>query len=119
MLTPDIENVIRNVMLDKGRTFGFRIVEVNGTLDHVRVLIQSRPVLSPAEIAKLVKGSTSHYVNHVTLKDDKTRRLYWQDGYGVITVSPAAVSNVESYIRNQKKHHAEDTIIQDWEYSAG
>lgn len=36
----------------------------------------------------------SHFVNHVTLKGDNLRTLYWQDGYGVTSVSPGAVSSV-------------------------
>jgi putative transposase len=29
----------------------------------------------------------------------------WQEGYGLFSVSPTAVSAVKSYIQNQKTHH--------------
>ncbi len=117
ILTPDIEEHVRSAITSKGTDLGIEIIEVNGTLDHVHVLVKSRPILSPSEIAKHLKGSTSHYINHVNLRDDPTRRLYWQDGYGVITVSSTGVAKVQSYIRNQKKHHADRSVVQEWEVS--
>jgi REP element-mobilizing transposase RayT len=32
--------------------------------------------------------------------------LYWQDGYGVVTLRKAEVSSVVAYIQRQKEHHA-------------
>ena len=49
-------------------------------------------------------------MNHVSLQDDKTRVFYWQDGYGVVTISPGAVHSVKKYIRNQKEHHTKNNL---------
>ncbi|MBM4169574.1 MAG: IS200/IS605 family transposase [Ignavibacteria bacterium] len=115
ILEPDIEEFVRIAITNKGEELGIEIIELNGTLDHVHVLVKSSPLLSPSEIAKFLKGSTSYYVNHVNLRDDPTRRLYWQDGYGVITVSSTGVAKVRSYIGNQKKHHADRSVVGEWE----
>jgi putative transposase len=106
MLEPDIEDAIKKVFYSKARDIEIRILEANGTTDHVHVLVESKPPLSPTDIARHLKGSSSHFVNHVILNDDKTRQLYWQDGYGVESVSPQAVKSVQQYIRKQKEHHA-------------
>jgi hypothetical protein len=34
----------------------------------------------------------------------------WQGGYGVFSVSPSALEDVEAYIRNQEKHHRKVTF---------
>ena len=106
----EIESAVRKVFLSKAKELCIGILEINGTEDHIHLLIRSIPSLAPSDIAKHFKGSSSHFVNHITFKDDKTRALYWQDGYGVVTVSPGALQSVRKYIRNQKKHHAKNKL---------
>jgi putative transposase len=49
-----------------------------------------------------LKGASSHYINHESgLKES----LYWQDGYGVITLREAEIAKVAKYIKRQKEHH--------------
>ena len=83
MLENDIEEAVKKVFYSKARELEIKIVEANGATDHFHVLVESTPTLSPSDIAKHFKGSSSHFVNQVALKSDKTRQLYWQDGYGV------------------------------------
>jgi putative transposase len=91
------------------------IIEANGPSDHMHVLVKSNPTLAPSVIAKGLKGSSSHFVNHETLENDDSRRLYWQDGYGVTSVSPGAVKSVSNYIRKQQEHHKMNSILADFE----
>ena len=118
MLENDIEEAVKKVFYSKARELEIKIVEANGATDHFHVLVESTPTLSPSDIAKHFKGSSSHFVNQVTLKSDKTRQLYWQDGYGVESVSPQAVKSVQEYIRKQKKHHSNGTLKDELEISA-
>ncbi len=60
-----------------------------------------------ADVAKNIKGSSSHYINKET---DLGEVLYWQDGYGVITIREAEIPKVLKYIRNQKEHHRSGTL---------
>lgn len=115
MLDPDIEDAVKKVVYSKGKELEIGILEANGAIDHFHVLLQSKPALSPSNIAKHLKGSSSHFVNQVTLKNDKFRRLYWQDGYGVESVSPQAVKSVQAYIRKQKEHHSKGTVKEELE----
>jgi len=111
----EIENVIKKVLFSKAKELRIDILEVNGTEDHLHLLVRSIPSLAPSDIAKHFKGSSSHFVNHITLKDDKTRALYWQDGYGVVTVNSSAVKAIKKYIENQKEHHKKSSLINDLE----
>ncbi len=105
-----IESEIRKALFSKANKLRIDILETNGMEDHIHMLIQSIPSLAPSDIVKHFKGSSSHFVNHITLRDDKTRTLYWQDGYGIVTVSPGAVESVKKYIRNQKEHHSKNDL---------
>jgi putative transposase len=111
----EIENVIKKVLFSKAKELRIVILQVNGTEDHLHLLVRSKPSLAPSSIAKHFKGSSSHFVNHITLTDDKTRALYWQDGYGVVTVSSSAVKAIKKYIDNQKEHHKKSSLINDLE----
>jgi putative transposase len=110
LIDDEIEIAVKKVLFSKAEELGIGVLEANGTDDHIHVLIRSIPSLPPSDIAKHFKGSSSHFVNHVTLKDDNIRALYWQDGYGVATVSPAAVQTVRKYIADQKEHHAKQEL---------
>ena len=115
LIDPDIELAVRKALYAKGEELQITILEVNGTADHIHVLLRSNSSVAPADIAKHLKGSSSHFVNHVTLKEDKVRSLYWQDGYAVISVSPGAVSSVRKYIQNQKVHHSRKSLKVEFE----
>ena len=118
LVDAEIEIGLRAIFSAKAEELEIEIVETNGTQDHVHLLVKSKPVLAPADIAKNLKGASSHFINHVVLGHDQTRSLYWQDGYGVVSVSPGAVRSVQQYIKNQKEHHKSSKLIEDFEITA-
>lgn len=118
MIDNEIETALHKVLFSKAKELEIEILAVNGTEDHIHILIESHPSIAPADIVKHLKDSSSHFVNHVTLKNDKTRVLYWQDGYGIISVSPKAVKTVCQYIANQKEHHKAKDLKEELEISS-
>jgi putative transposase len=68
--------------------------------------------ISLGEIAKKTKGPTSRMVN---VNFPEEAGFYWQEGYGVFSISPWDLERVIEYVRNQKAHHANGTTIPDWE----
>jgi putative transposase len=119
MIDDQIEPAVKSILYSKAKELQLEIIEADGTSDHLHLLVKGNPSIAPADIAKHMKGSSSHFVNHVTLKGDSLRTLYWQDGYGVTSVSPGAVSAVGRYIRRQKEHHNSNTLQEDLERSEG
>jgi putative transposase len=73
---------------------------VNGTADHVHLLIRVRPAQSAAEIARVVKANSSKWV-----RTKWSREFAWQTGYGVFSVSESNVAEVVQYIASQEEHH--------------
>jgi len=73
---------------------------VNGTADHVHVLLRIRPVHSAAEIARAIKTNSSGWV-----RAKWSSNFAWQTRYGVFSVSESNVAAVTKYIAGQEEHH--------------
>ena len=73
---------------------------INGTRDHVHMLIRIRPALSIAEIARIVKTNSSGWIRKKGHKE-----FAWQSGSGVFSVSDSSVPAVTKYIATQDEHH--------------
>jgi putative transposase len=105
LLTPDIENRTYSVIANKCKALGGWVHAINGMPDHVHVVLAAPPRISPAEIARNLKGISAHFIQselNVTLK--------WQRGYGVFSLTRRGLEPAVDYVRQQKKHHAEGTI---------
>jgi REP element-mobilizing transposase RayT len=102
----NVENLIRGSFASKSVDLNIKILENDGIEDHVHLLISSPATLTPADIAKHLKGASSHYVNECMPRQN----FHWQDGYGVISVSPGNIAAIRRYVRNQKKHHKEGNL---------
>jgi len=84
------------------KDLGCTPLAINGTEDHVHLLVQYRADVSHSDMARHVKGRSSKWV-HETFQS--SAEFAWQDGYGGFTVSFSAVPAVKQYILNQKEHH--------------
>ena len=110
LLVSDVEPHVYRCLRADAKEMYAPLCVVGGIEDHVHVLAAFRPAMSPAGFVQQLKGSSSHLVTHV-LK----RPFEWQEGYGVFSVSESNVERVIEYIRNQKQHHAKNTLIEEWE----
>jgi putative transposase len=84
-------------------------VIVNGTADHVHMLVRIRPAHSPAEIARVAKANSSRWVHEKWDSD-----FAWQTGYGVFSVSESNVVAVIKYIAEQEKHHQKHSFQEEY-----
>jgi putative transposase len=112
VVSPHVEEALVEVIRAKCRELGLQPVEVNGTEDHLHVLLRGSSKVAPATIAQQLKGASSYGINELALCP---AHFDWQGGYGVISVSPHDVETVARYIRNQKEHHAKNTTRVDLE----
>lgn len=110
LLTPEIELRVHGFLRNEAEKLRAPLCFVNGMSDHVHVCTSMRPVLSPADVAKQLKGASSRWIS---LKFE--RPFAWQEGYGVLSVSEGNVPRVIAYIKNQKQHHAEKTRLPEFE----
>ena len=78
--------------------------------DHVHVAISSRPVYSPAHIAKQLKGKSSHLLTRVWNSGGGVEWSGWQSEYGILTFGDRSTATIVEYVNNQEEHHRSNNI---------
>ncbi len=79
-----------------------KMLAIDGTSDHLHILIGVDNTQSTAEIMRIVKGESSEWINKRRLTKGQFR---WQSGYGAFSYGKSQVAQVYNYIKNQKEHH--------------
>jgi len=110
LITPELEAPIYRWLYHEAKELYCPFFYVGGVADHIHVLAAVRPSVSPADFMKQLKGSCSRFVTQ-----EFRVPFYWQEGYGVFSVSEGAVDDVKAYVLQQKIHHARQTLISSWE----
>ncbi|NJM41146.1 MAG: IS200/IS605 family transposase [Anaerolineae bacterium] len=103
IITPEVESRLFPYIGAKCKEWGYGLYAVNGIEDHLHILVELTPTMLIADVARNLKGASSHYINK---ESGLGVTLYWQDGYGVVSIRKDDVPKVATYIRQQKEHHA-------------
>ena len=88
------------------------IDHINGTDDHVYVLISLKGEQSISQVAFLIKGESSHWINVNKLTRTK---FEWQNEFIALSVSESLLPKVREYIRNQEIHHKNRSFREEYE----
>ncbi len=112
LLTAVVEPQVHKVVWTEAEKLGCIVYALNGMADHVHLVVRISSRVSPADLAKQVKGVSSHFVNEHYPGEDHFR---WQDGYGAFSISRNHLPRVVRYVQNQKAHHAAGKVWKEWE----
>lgn len=82
------------------RELGGRALAINGTADHVHLLVMMPPAIAVADAVRVIKANSSKWA-----REKSGRKFGWQTGYGAFSVSQSMVSEVAKYIACQEAHH--------------
>jgi REP element-mobilizing transposase RayT len=111
-LTPELEERIYDCVTRKSEETRRLLLAIGGTENHVHVLVRLHSMVSVAQLAHGMKGSSSHLTTHVLAADQPFK---WQGTYGAFSVGENDVDRVRTYIKMQKEHHARGNLVPDWE----
>jgi REP element-mobilizing transposase RayT len=75
---------------------------IDGTSDHVHMLVSLPPSLALSDAVRTIKANTSGWVHDLGMSH---RTFGWQTGYGAFSVSKSNASDVIKYIQTQEEHH--------------
>ena|SRR6187431_1021796 len=96
-LQPELYAYVGGIVRGEGGV----LIEIGGMPDHVHLLAKFKPTASLSEILRLVKGSSSKWVNV-----EKFNPQVWLAGrVPAFSVSESQVDAVREYIRTQEAHH--------------
>jgi putative transposase len=97
----------------KASDLGGQVFAVGGVADHIHLAVSIPPTLAPAKFIGQVKGSSSHFVNHVI---QPGYYFAWQAEYGIVTFGERQLKTITAYIHNQERHHGKQSLVIGWEY---
>jgi len=84
---------------------------INGTFDHVHLLVQLPPVLALSDAMRVLKTNSSKWVHEQWPARSK---FAWQTGYGAFSVSKSNADAVGRYIADQEEHHRSKTFQEEF-----
>jgi REP element-mobilizing transposase RayT len=86
---------------------GGKALVINGTSDHVHLLITLPPTIAISDAMRVVKANSSKWVNE---QWPSRAAFAWQSGYAVFSVSQSNCDSVVKYIAGQEEHHRKVTF---------
>ncbi len=89
-----------------------KLIAINGTSNHIHILIGYKPHQLIPDLIQDIKGSSSKWINEKRFVPGK---FQWQAGYGAFSYSNSQIGNVVKYIENQEKHHKRTTFKEEYE----
>ncbi len=98
---------IQRHILSNAREKGIFVETINGHLDHMHCLVSLGKDQTLSEVARLLKGESSFWINKQKMFNTK---FAWQEEYYAVSVSESVRKRVIDYIENQEEHHRRKTF---------
>lgn len=108
LLVPALVQPVYACIMEECGKLEAEAIAVGGTDDHVHVLARFPTTLAIAELAKQIKGSSSHLATHRLAFGQPFK---WQGAYGAFTISKLEAPAVREYILNQLGHHERGDLL--------
>ena len=109
VILPAWENRVHSCIRDKCLEMKCEALAIGGIENHVHVLAKMHADVAVSQLAKAMKGVSSHLINY---QISPHQEFKWQGGYGALSVSRTHVSKIQNYIIHQKEHHSSNKLWQ-------
>lgn len=106
VLSSDIEQSLKEILRNIAQDNNFTILECDGDLDHIHLLIDCSPQHYIPDMIKALKGVSARLLFKQygeELKSKLWNGHLWNPSYFVATVSENTESQVRAYIQSQKE----------------
>ena len=100
LINDEIRSELHSYLVGTLASLNSYTYELYANPDHVHILCTLPRTMTMANLVSKIKTSTSKWI-----KTKGIANFYWQDGYGVFSVSSSKINVVRKYISNQPIHH--------------
>lgn len=100
--TLEIRETMFNHIAENAKKKDIWMESVGGYSDHAHCLVSLKRNQNISQVAQLIKGESSSWINKNRLLED---HFNWQDDYWAVSVSESHLNSVINYIQNQEDHH--------------
>lgn len=90
---------------------GHHTLIIDGTANHVHMLVKLNPAHSISDLVREVKRQSSFFINHHLLNK---RKFHWQEGYTAFSHTRSQVNSVYKYIEKQKEYHSKKNFHEEY-----
>ena len=108
-LTKELSKMLYQHLIGRANEENIHIEKLHIRPEHLHILFALPSSKAIEDIARLLKGEASHWIN------DNNLSLKWQRGYGAFSVSASQLGKVKNYIANQDKHHRVKTFTEEYD----
>ena len=113
---PFLKRTVRSSIFDhireNARSKNIFVDSIGGGQEHIHLLISMGAKGSIAEIARLLKGESSFWINQQKLVLGK---FGWQDDYYAVSVGESELPRVRNYIHNQDEHYRTRSFSEEYQ----
>ena len=82
-------------------------VAINGTKDHIHILVGFTPTIAISDLVRDIKRSSSIFINN---NKKSFLKFNWQEGFGAFSIGFRDLDRVYNYILNQEEHHSKNSF---------
>ena len=111
VLTQDTRICVFEYMSEILTNMKHKSLIVNGTSNHVHILLGLNPSISVSDTVHDIKRSSSLFINNEKFCFG---RFSWQEGYGGFSYGRSQITDTYNYIKNQESHHLKRTFQQEY-----
>lgn len=108
LITTEREPKLYGYIIGKADELDTIIHAIGGIDNHIHLVASIPPKISISDFVQKIKGSSTHYLNHLYPVEDM---FGWQRGYGAFSLGRKQLEKAVVYVKNQKAHHLNGTII--------
>ena len=96
---------IKQIMYDISKKYDFSIIEIEVDKDHIHIMIDASPKVSPLQIIRVLKQQSTIKIWRIykkeLLKEFWKEHTFWTDGYFCSTIREVSSKTLKQYIQNQ------------------
>lgn len=105
LIAPEVESDLFGYMTGIVQGNKSKLIAINGTPNHVHMLVSLSRTIGISELIGDVKRDSSKWA-----KDRGIINFQWQEGYGAFSIGQSQVESVIKYIARQKEHHKKQSF---------
>lgn len=107
LLTKPLRTVLFAHIKKHAEENGMKVLVVNGTENHVHVLLQLMPAQNLLQVMKSIRTESASWINESKFIKSM---FEWEDDFLALSVSPSSVKQVLDFIEKQEEHHKTKTL---------
>ena len=110
MLVDNARKLVREHIIQKAQENGILVDSIDVQPEHVHLVVRLAHDQQIDDVAKSVKGESSHWVNQ---NDIIRGKFSWQTGYTALSVGAEGLGPLRTYIANQDEHHRRKSFTEE------